>query len=288
MIQRPAPRTISAVGFIGLGDQGAPMARAIAERGWVLHVWARRPQSLAALGGVPHTVSRSVAELGRNCDLIGLCLRHDGDVEGLLPDLLGAVRPGSIVVNHGTGSPDTCRSFEHAAEQAGAYVLDAPVSGGAAAAAEHALTVMVGGDADAFARAEPVLTAFARSIVHLGPAGSGQIAKLLNNALYAANLANASDMLVVAESLGFDVQKVAQIVETSSGASFALQALSRHIPMDAVQHAQDLVRKDLTHFAELLQTRGVDAMGLAANARRGIDAIPASVQRIGAGGPVSE
>src|SRR5690242_5506667 len=93
------------IGFIGLGDQGAPMARAIAKAGWPRHIWARHPDSLTVLADIPHTMHQSVGDLGRACDIVGLCLTDDSDVSEILEDrgLLTTLPPRGIVVNHGTG-----------------------------------------------------------------------------------------------------------------------------------------------------------------------------------------
>ena len=93
------------VGFIGLGDQGLPMATAIAEAGFPLHLWARRPASLDALGGVPHHRHDTVQELAAACDIVCLCVGTDDDVLQLADRLLEGLRPGAVVVNHGTGLP---------------------------------------------------------------------------------------------------------------------------------------------------------------------------------------
>jgi 3-hydroxyisobutyrate dehydrogenase-like beta-hydroxyacid dehydrogenase len=100
-----ATTDITNVGFIGLGDQGAPIARAIAEAGFTLHAWARLPASLRALDGVPFIEEKSAADLGAACDLIGLCLSQDRDTLSVATEggLLASMRPGAVLVNHGTG-----------------------------------------------------------------------------------------------------------------------------------------------------------------------------------------
>ena len=118
------------VGFIGLGDQGAPMAQAIGDSGFGLHVWARRPQSLDVLARTRHTVHDSPASLAAAVDILELCLRDDRDIWEVLgaPGVEGALRPGLIVVNHGTGDPGENREIaEHLAGRSAAY-LDAPVT----------------------------------------------------------------------------------------------------------------------------------------------------------------
>jgi hypothetical protein len=125
------PEALPPVGFIGLGDQGLPMAIAIAEAGYPLQAWARRPASLEALAGVPHARHENIADLAAASDIVALCVSTDEDVTALVTGgLLGALRPGSVVVNHGTGTPGNAVRFAGLCAAAGVDALDAPVSGG--------------------------------------------------------------------------------------------------------------------------------------------------------------
>jgi 3-hydroxyisobutyrate dehydrogenase-like beta-hydroxyacid dehydrogenase len=202
------------VGFIGLGDQGAPMAQAIGDNGFGLHVWARRPQSLDVLAQTRHTVHDSPASLAAAVDILALCLRDDRDIWEVLgtPGVEDALRPGLIVVNHGTGDPGGNREIaEHLAGK-GAVYLDAPVSGGGAGARARALTTMVGGDREAYEKCEPVFATFSRTVAYMGPSGSGQVTKLLNNAMTMSNLDNAVDLIRLLSRLGMDVQAVIDVI----------------------------------------------------------------------------
>lgn len=156
------------VGFIGLGDQGAPMARAVARAGWSLHVWARREVSLESVAAVPHTVHKTVAELGATCDLVGLCVRDGNDVEEMLEGqgLLKSMALGSIIVNHGTGSPYVCLDWDVRAKARRVAILDAPVSGGRDGAEKFSLTTIVGGDVDTYERCKPVFESFSQNRAH--------------------------------------------------------------------------------------------------------------------------
>jgi len=192
------------VGFIGLGDQGAPMAQAIGDSGYRLHVWARRPQSLDVLARTRHTVHDSPASLAAAVDILELCLRDDRDIWEILgtPGVKDALRPGLIVVNHGTGNPGENREIaEHLAGKKVAY-LDAPVSGGGAQA--RTLTTMAGGDRTAYQKCEPVFATFSRTVAYTGPSGSGQVTKLLNNAMTMSNLDNAVDLIRLVSRAGHE------------------------------------------------------------------------------------
>jgi 3-hydroxyisobutyrate dehydrogenase-like beta-hydroxyacid dehydrogenase len=182
-----------AVGFIGLGDQGLPMATAIAEAGYQLNVWARRPASLEALGDTPHTAHATLTELAAASDIAALCVSTDEDVLRLAAELVPHLRPGSILVNRGTGTPRNAMRLAGLSAGGGVEALDAPVSGGRPAAEARTLTVLVGGTAAAAQRAEPVFRSFARHVVRLGGTGSGQLAKLFNNTLLMMNQASIAD-----------------------------------------------------------------------------------------------
>ena len=275
-------RDITAVGFIGLGDQGAPMARALARSGFDLHVWARRPASLAALDGLPHTVHGSAASLAVASDIVLLVLRDDDDVTGVLDDggVLAALRPGSIVVNHGTGDPQAARLLADRAAERGIAVLDAPVSGGGPGAERRALTTIVGGDRRAFEAARPVFDTFSSAVVHMGQAGAGQQAKLLNNALTMANLKNAEDVFALAASTGVDVAALRAMLASSSGGSFVIQALGDQITADIAPHLQGLMRKDIEHFAEAMTRQGADVTALRERGLAGAEGLVAVAELV--------
>lgn len=252
--------TIKKVGFIGLGDQGGPMAEAIGEHGFQLHVWARRRSSLAAVEKVPHTVHGTVAELGTSAEMIGLCLRDDADLRDVLDaqGLLAAIAPGTIIVNHGTGDPtEAAHIAEHVARAGGVY-LDAPVSGGSPGARARTLTTFTGGSRDAFEAARPVFDTFSDTVELMGPAGAGQLTKLFNNALTITNMKNAEDVLGLAAQVGLDIPALIAVVSASSGGSAALHALGRDITLDLAEHVHTLMQKDMHHFADAVRAAGGD------------------------------
>ncbi len=157
------------IGFIGLGDQGLPMAIAIAEAGYPLHVWARRPTSLDALGNVAHIRHDAISNLAASCDIVALCVSTDEDVIQIVTSgLLDGMRPGSVLVNHGTGTPGNAVRLTEICARAGVDVLDAPVSGGRPAAQARTLTTMVGGPQPVAQRCEALFGSFSRHVVYLG------------------------------------------------------------------------------------------------------------------------
>jgi 3-hydroxyisobutyrate dehydrogenase len=217
------------VGFIGLGSQGAPMARRIVEAGHPTTLWARRPDTLQQFADTAAKVAESPAELAAASDLVCLCVVGDADVDevaGGERGLLAGIEPGSAIAVHSTVHPDTCRELAKKAAARGVSVIDAPVSGGGDAAAEGRLMVMVGGDADVVERCRPVFETYSDSVVHVGAVGSGQTTKLLNNLLFTANLGTANAALSLATALGIAPERLTEVVSRSSGNSFALNAMS--------------------------------------------------------------
>jgi 3-hydroxyisobutyrate dehydrogenase-like beta-hydroxyacid dehydrogenase len=256
------------VGFVGLGDQGAPMAIAIAEAGWPLRVWARNERSYEALGDVSYEACESVEELGHRSDVVGLCLTDDADVWELLDDkrLLGALPPSGIVVNNGTGDPQVAIELARHGEANGRAILDAPVSGGRPAAERKALTTFVGGAPEAAETCRPVFEAFSTTVAYMGQAGAGQMTKLMNNASLLANLRNAEEIISISAAAGLDPREVVDVLQTGSGSSFALQFLAGEISPEMASHLPDLWRKDIGHFSDAIRGRDLAPTVLEARA----------------------
>lgn len=216
------------VGFIGLGSQGAPMARRIIDGGYPTTLWARRAATLEPFAETAATAADSPADLGRASDLVCLCVVGDADVDEVVrgrDGVLAGLQPGGVIAIHSTVHPDSCRRLaEHCAER-GVSVIDAPVSGGGPAAEAGTLLVMVGGDEDVVQRCRPVFDTYADPIVHLGGIGSGQVTKLLNNLLFTANLGTAATALALGRQLGVSTERLAEVVSRGSSNSFALNSI---------------------------------------------------------------
>ena len=218
------------VGFIGLGEMGGAIATRIIEAGWPTVLWARRPEVLADFSAANVEIADTPAALAAETDMVGVCVWTDEDVRVVVAGdegVLAGARPGTIVVIHSTALPSTCRELAGLAAPRGVAVVDAPVSGGRNVALAGALTVAVGGDVAAVARCKPVFEAYSETLVQLGGVGTGQIAKLLNNSLFAANLAVADDALTVGSALGIDPPALAQFLASGSGRSYGLEIVQR-------------------------------------------------------------
>ena len=216
------------VGFIGLGSQGGPMAAAVLDAGYDLVVWARRDQTLDPYRGRARIVS-SPADLAERSDIVLLCVLKDEDVKDVVlreDGVLAGARAGTILVVHSTTHPTTCVDLETRCREVGVHLLDAPVSGGGAAATEHRLLVMVGGNEVTFRRVLPVLSIFGEPVVHLGPVGAGQTAKLVNNVLFTANIGVAHDSVSLGSAFGLDAEALVQVLRHGSSRSYALDLYS--------------------------------------------------------------
>lgn len=253
------------VGFIGLGSQGAPIAERILLAGHKLTLWARRPEAAAELVAKGARTAASIADLAADSDYVGVCVVDDAGVSEICGQLIPAMKPGSLLVIHSTILPQTCQALAERARENGIELLDAPVSGGAPAAAAGTLTVMCGGTENAFANAKPVLETFASKIVLLGPAGAGQRAKIVNNSLMAANMGLAFSALAMAEEIGVDRAALSDLIKHSSGRSFGFEVFARLPTPEAFAHGAKLLLKDVNLLGSILPgDRETNALAVAA------------------------
>lgn len=244
------------VGFIGLGSQGGPMARRIVEGGFDLTLWARRAASVEPYADTAAKVAETPAELGAASDLVCLCVVGDDDVRQVLTGdagVLSGMKPGGIIAIHSTVHPDTCRELAETAAAQGITIIDAPVSGGAPAVEEGTLMVMVGGEEADVENVRPVFATYSDAIVHLGALGSGQVAKILNNLLFTANLGSAMSTLELGDALGIARDRLCQVLSRGSATSKAVSSvavfggsLEGLAPI-----AGGLLQKDVRHAASL-------------------------------------
>ena len=236
-----SPQTI---GFIGIGSQGGPMAHRIVDAGMPLVVWARRAEALGPYLAKGATAAASVAELGVQCDHVGVCVVNDQDVVQVCAELIPAMRPGSRLAIHSTILPDSCIELARQCAERGILLIDAPVSGGSPAAEAGTLTVMCGASPEAFAAAQPVFETFGKLIVRLGDPGAGQRAKIVNNALLAANMGLAHAAVLAGESMGIERGALAQLIAASSGCSFGFEVYARLPSPSAFAIGAPLLVKD--------------------------------------------
>lgn len=243
------------VGFIGLGSQGAPMARRIVDAGFPLTVWARRAETTAAFAETAAAVAESPRTLASVSDLVCICVVDDAGVGQVVDGkhgVLAGMQPGTTLAIHSTVNPATCRELAHHAEQEGISVIDAPVSGGGPAAAEGKLLIMTGGDEQVIARCTPVFKTFADTIVRLGDVGAGQLGKLVNNLVFTSHLGIAANAMELGAQLCLDEASLIQVLTRGSGTSFALNAISGMGTLERFGTvAGPLLRKDVRLIQEI-------------------------------------
>jgi len=245
------------VGWIGLGEIGGPMAARALIAGHRILAY-ERGQAVGKLRAEGASFSSDYPSLAAACEVLAICLFNDAQVRSVLLDhgTLAAMGPGSVLVLHTTGSPALAQQLQDAAP-AGVAVLDATFSGSPAQAENGTLTIMVGGAEDALARVRPLLDAYAARIHHIGALGQGQVVKLLNNLLFAANLRMAAEVLSLAESLGLDPRCCAGIFQECSSASLAGSLFAGSSVASTLAHTRPFLSKDVATVADSLRELGV-------------------------------
>lgn len=250
------------VGMIGLGKMGSPMARNLLKAGFPLTVHNRSQPAVEALVALGATGVDAPAAVAEATDVILTSLPDPAAVEAVYlgPNgLVDAARAGQIYADTSTVGPQTSRTLAERLRERGAAFLDAPVSGGVAGAEAASLTVMIGGEADDFERARPVLAGIGQRLHHVGPTGSGTIVKLVNQLLVGINMAGVAEALVLGTKAGADPRAMLEVLSTSFGGS---RMLERAVPLFldrgfAGGTPVDLIRKDLGLIADLAAELGV-------------------------------
>ncbi|WP_426285969.1 NAD(P)-dependent oxidoreductase [Luteibacter sp. E-22] len=194
--------------FIGLGAMGAPMAGHLHAKGLLAAVGNRSQAKADALAKELGVQAPSLADIAASCDVIALCVSADADVIGVVEALAPSLKKGAIVVDHSTVAPATATRAARILADVGADFLDAPVSGGVEGAKNGKLSVMVGGDAAVLERARAVLEAYGARITHMGPAGSGQATKAVNQVLVAGIAHAVTEGLALGEALGLEADRL--------------------------------------------------------------------------------
>jgi 3-hydroxyisobutyrate dehydrogenase len=272
------------VAFLGLGVMGYPMAGHLAKRGGhTLTVYNRTTAKAEAWvtandGG---TVALTPADAAKNADFVFCCVGNDDDLRAVTTGPNGAfstMRPGTIFIDNTTASADVARELAAAATTHGFHFLDAPVSGGQAGAENGQLTVMVGGDAAAFATAQPVIAHFSKMVNLIGPSGAGQLTKMVNQIAIAGLVQGLAEAIHFGKSAGLDIAAVMDTI--SKGAAQSWQMENRWKSMDAGKFdfgfAVDWMRKDLGIVLDEARRNGASLPVTAA-----VDQYYSDVQKMG-------
>ncbi len=216
---------MTSVGLAGLGIMGRGMAQNLLDKGFSLRVWNRTRSKVEPFVQRGATAAASPSELGRESDVVLLCLSDTPHVESVLFGTHGVahgLREGSVVIDASTISPSKTRELAARLAAQKVELLDAPVTGGSEGAAKGTLSIMVGGDERTLERVRPVLEAIGKTIVHAGPSGAGQLTKLVNQILVAGSMLSMAEALSFAQAAGLDLQKTLQAVSGGAGGSWTL------------------------------------------------------------------
>lgn len=241
----------SKIAFIGLGVMGFPMAGHLAAKGYSVTVYNRtsaKAEAWVQAHGGNHAPTPAAA--AKEADIVFMCVGNDNDLLEVslgANGALGAMKPGSILVDHTTASADAARKLYAAAKERGVHFLDAPVSGGQAGAESGKLTVMTGGDAAPFDRAKPVMDCYARAVTLLGPAGAGQLTKMVNQICIAGMVQALSEGIAFAEKAGLDPNLVLDVISKGAAQSWQMESRGKTMVERKFNFgfAVDWMRKDL-------------------------------------------
>ena len=236
------------IAFLGLGVMGFPMAGHLATAGHRVTVYNRTPskaaQWVAKHGG---RSAPSAAQAAEGAEMVMMCVGNDDDVRAVASDALRGMTSDAILVDHTTASAEVAREMHRAAREKGVAFLDAPVSGGQAGAENGKLTIMVGGDADPFARAQPLLAHYGRAVTLMGGPGAGQLTKMVNQICIAGLVQALSEGINFAQKAGLDPLLVLDVIGKGAAQSWQMDNRGKTMVEDRFDFgfAVDWMRKDL-------------------------------------------
>jgi len=211
----------ASVGFVGLGAMGLGMARNLHQHGFLKAVWNRtQPKATGFAADTGVIAAPDLPALAQACEIIVSCVSADQDVLDIVDSLLPHLARGALVIDCSTISADTARTAAPRLGERGIAFLDAPVSGGVEGARNGTLAIMVGGDADAYRRAEPVLRAMGKTVAHFGPSGSGQAAKATNQIMCAGVIQAVAEAMAFAKAEGLPLDTLIDTLSQGAGSSW--------------------------------------------------------------------
>lgn len=254
------------VGFIGIGLMGSGMARNLVAAGHDVVVWNRTRSKAEAVAGA--TVADSPADVAASAGVVMICVSDTPDVRAVVEGddgLLAGASEGLLIVDHSTISPSATVELASRCAERGVAWVDAPVSGGPEGAERGTLSVMVGGDPADVERARRYMDAYSRAIVHIGPVGSGQVVKLVNQVLVVINQLASSEALLLAQAAGVDLEATLRAVEGGAAGSWMLSNRGpQMIERDwRPGFTIDLQQKDLRLVLDMADELGVALPGTA-------------------------
>jgi 3-hydroxyisobutyrate dehydrogenase-like beta-hydroxyacid dehydrogenase len=255
------------LGYIGLGNMGAPMAKRLVDWPGGVTVFDVRAEAMTPLAEAGATLADSVADVAV-ADIISVTVLNDEQVREVVGELAGHAKPGTVIAIHSTISPDTAVELAEKLAPQGIHIVDAPVSGGGGAAEKGELAVMVGAEREVYERIKPAFKQFASVVVHAGEPGAGTRMKLARNMLTFTSYAAAGEAMKLAAAAGIDLQALGRVVrhtDAQSGGPGAVVVRDDIADLEAdnvlygpLAHARDLGEKDLNLALALGEAVGVD------------------------------
>lgn len=255
------------LGYIGLGNQGAPMAKRLVDWPGGLVVFDVRTEAMTPLVELGANVADNVADVAK-ADIISVTVLNDAQVRDVVGQLGEHAAPGTVIAIHSTIEPDTAGELAEQLRDKGIHIVDAPVSGGAGAADKGELAVMVGADDEAFAKVKPVFKKWASLVVRAGEPGAGTRMKLARNMLTFIGFAASCEAMRLAEAAGLDLQKLGRVVRHSDaqsggpGAIIVRDDMSDLTPdhwlYEMFTHTRGLAEKDLSLALALGEATGTE------------------------------
>jgi 3-hydroxyisobutyrate dehydrogenase len=249
---------MTSIGFIGIGNMGLPMVRNLVKAGYPVQAFDVRREAVSEAVKAGAAVAASAAEAARHVDVVITMLPNSPDVEAVYLGPVGVLegsRKGLTCVDMSTIDPAITRRVGERLAAVGARLVDAPVSGGVPRAVEGTLTIMVGGEEAAVEAVRPILQTMGQNVVHVGPLGSGEVAKICNNLLAGVSMIAVAEAFTIGMRAGVDPKILHQVIRTSSGNCWALEhncPVPGLVPKAASNHGfapgfmTDLMAKDLS------------------------------------------
>ncbi|NKB97724.1 MAG: NAD-binding protein [Pseudomonadales bacterium] len=247
-------RNLPAVAFLGLGVMGFPMAGHLASAGYAVTVYNRTKRKaddwLSQHQNGNCAIGETPAEAARDADIVAMCVGNDDDVRSVVfgeQGALGAMKPGSLLLDHTTASESLAKILATACHDQDIACLDAPVSGGQAGAENGALTIMVGGSPEEFSRGEPLFEVYGKKHKLMGEHGAGQLTKMVNQICIAGVLQGLSEGVHFAQRAGLDVMEVVDVIAQGAAQSWQMENRASTMTEDEFEFgfAVDWMRKDL-------------------------------------------
>jgi 3-hydroxyisobutyrate dehydrogenase-like beta-hydroxyacid dehydrogenase len=255
------------LGYIGLGNMGAPMAKRLVEWPGGVTVFDVRAEAMTPLAEAGASLADSVADVA-TADIISVTVLNDAQVREVVGELAANAKPGTVIAIHSTISPDTAVELAAQLQPQGIHIVDAPVSGGGGAAEKGELAVMVGAEREVYERIKPAFKQWASLVIHAGEPGAGTRMKLARNMLTFTSYAAACEAMQLAEAAGLSLQALGRVVRHSDaqsggpGAIMVREDMTQlgpdHWLHDAFTHTRGLGEKDLSLALALGETNGVD------------------------------